>query len=234
VRNSKKANSPYVEKRYGYRTDITLNITHSHSHLNRTRITARENFEYLISFTFLTSTWHFHRSDIVSSDENLPLLSHLPKATREQQMSTKMIRRTLVSLLLFVNLLSQCTAFSSYSIPTELRFKNVVPITHQRLHRVRSLLTTKIASDDDSNKITPIQRAVRKFRNRPTTYLLIPFIAALVGWFTNWLAVQMIFYPIGFVGIPIYRRPELPLGFLGWQGIIPCKTRPMTELMVDM
>jgi uncharacterized membrane protein YheB (UPF0754 family) len=63
---------------------------------------------------------------------------------------------------------------------------------------------------------------------------MIPLIAAFVGWFTNWLAVQMIFYPIEFRGIPLYRRPEVPLGFLGWQGIIPCKTRPMTEAMVHM
>ena len=79
-----------------------------------------------------------------------------------------------------------------------------------------------------------LQRAVLKFQKRPGTYLLIPCVAALVGWFTNWLAVQMIFYPIQFRGIPIYQRPEVPLGFLGWQGIIPCKTRPMTEVMVNM
>ncbi|GAX25206.1 hypothetical protein FisN_5Lh288 [Fistulifera solaris] len=63
---------------------------------------------------------------------------------------------------------------------------------------------------------------------------MIPLIAAFVGWFTNWLAVQMIFYPIEFRGIPLYRRQEVPLGLLGWQGIIPCKTRPMTEAMVHM
>lgn len=44
----------------------------------------------------------------------------------------------------------------------------------------------------------------------------------------------MIFYPIRFRGIPIWRVPEVPLGFLGWQGIVPCKTRPMSEVMVTM
>jgi uncharacterized membrane protein YheB (UPF0754 family) len=73
-----------------------------------------------------------------------------------------------------------------------------------------------------------------KFLAQPVTYLLIPVIAAWVGWFTNWLAVQMIFYPIEFCGLPLYRREETPLGFLGWQGIIPCKTRRMTESMVEM
>lgn len=80
----------------------------------------------------------------------------------------------------------------------------------------------------------PIARAIQKFRDRPGTHLMIPLIAAFVGWFTNWLAVQMIFYPIEFRGIPLYRRPEVPLGLLGWQGIIPCKTRPMTQVMVHM
>lgn len=80
----------------------------------------------------------------------------------------------------------------------------------------------------------PIARAIQKFRDRPGTHLMIPLIAAFVGWFTNWLAVQMIFYPIEFRGIPLYRRQEVPLGLLGWQGIIPCKTRPMTQAMVHM
>jgi uncharacterized membrane protein YheB (UPF0754 family) len=30
--------------------------------------------------------------------------------------------------------------------------------------------------------------------------MLIPVIAAAVGWLTNWLAVKMIFYPIAFGG----------------------------------
>jgi uncharacterized membrane protein YheB (UPF0754 family) len=77
--------------------------------------------------------------------------------------------------------------------------------------------------------------AINKFRDRPGTYLFIPIIAALVGWFTNWLAVQMIFYPIQYRGWNIYRpNSEQPLGLLGWQGIIPCKTRTMTNALVDM
>lgn len=42
--------------------------------------------------------------------------------------------------------------------------------------------------------------------------LLIPVISALVGWFTNVVAVKMMFYPVEFVGVPPY---------LGWQGVIP-------------
>ena len=52
----------------------------------------------------------------------------------------------------------------------------------------------------------------------------IPVIAALVGWVTNWIAIQLTFYPIKFMGI----RP-----IFGWQGIIPSKAKRMAELCVD-
>ncbi|GAB3032243.1 DUF445 domain-containing protein [Bowmanella dokdonensis] len=57
------------------------------------------------------------------------------------------------------------------------------------------------------------------------TLLSIPLISALVGWFTNFLAVKMMFYPLEFVGI----RP-----FLGWQGLIPAKRRKMAEIEVEL
>jgi uncharacterized membrane protein YheB (UPF0754 family) len=43
-------------------------------------------------------------------------------------------------------------------------------------------------------------------------YALIPPIMAGVAWLTNWLGVQMLFYPSQFVGMG---------GYFGWQGIIP-------------
>lgn len=42
--------------------------------------------------------------------------------------------------------------------------------------------------------------------------LTIPLVAAVIGWFTNWVAIKMMFHPLEFVGI----KP-----FLGWQGIVP-------------
>ena len=44
----------------------------------------------------------------------------------------------------------------------------------------------------------------------------------------------MIFYPIKFRGIPLLVRPENPLGLIGWQGIVPCKTKTMSIAMVEM
>lgn len=82
--------------------------------------------------------------------------------------------------------------------------------------------------------IAPFSAAAQKFKSRPVTYMMIPVIAAFVGWFTNYLAVQMIFYPIQYRGINLWRWDEVPLGLLGWQGIVPCKTRKMSEAMVTM
>ncbi|MBZ2188091.1 hypothetical protein K8B33_03210 [Alcanivorax sp. JB21] len=55
-------------------------------------------------------------------------------------------------------------------------------------------------------------------------YVSIPFIAGTVGWVTNWMAVQMTFYPLEFIGI----RP-----IFGWQGIIPSKAEKMSGILVD-
>ena len=55
-------------------------------------------------------------------------------------------------------------------------------------------------------------------------HVSIPFVAAFVGWSTNWVAIELTFKPLEFVGI----RP-----FLGWQGIIPSKARKMAVIFVD-
>ncbi|MCP5161906.1 MAG: hypothetical protein H7A00_09605 [Hahellaceae bacterium] len=52
----------------------------------------------------------------------------------------------------------------------------------------------------------------------------LPLIAAFIGWATNWLAVQLTFYPLQFQGVG---------GWLGWQGVIPRKAEKMAEICVD-
>ncbi len=46
-----------------------------------------------------------------------------------------------------------------------------------------------------------------------TTFVLIltPFITAAIGWFTNWVAIQMLFHP----------RQPMRIFFWKWQGLIP-------------
>lgn len=55
-------------------------------------------------------------------------------------------------------------------------------------------------------------------------HVSIPFVAAFVGWSTNWVAIELTFKPLEFKGI----RP-----YLGWQGIIPSKAAKMAEIFVD-
>ncbi|WP_200861339.1 DUF445 domain-containing protein [Marinobacter sp. ES-1] len=55
------------------------------------------------------------------------------------------------------------------------------------------------------------------------TLLSVPVMAAVVGWFTNWLAIQMSFYPVQRVGF----------GFVGWQGVIPRKAEKMAHICID-
>ena len=55
-------------------------------------------------------------------------------------------------------------------------------------------------------------------------YALIPVVAAVVGWFTNVLAIKMTFYPLEFKGVKPF----------GWQGIIPSKAGSMAGKSVDL
>lgn len=55
-------------------------------------------------------------------------------------------------------------------------------------------------------------------------HLSIPFVAGVIGWATNWVAIKLTFRPLEFVGIKPY---------LGWQGIIPSKAGKMAAIFVD-
>lgn len=148
-----------------------------------------------------------------------------------------------------LSLSSSLTRRRSYHLPKDsdyetTRFRHVQQ--HRNTYHIPRFiqpLTTSVSSNDESNQSSKgilqyiamkVQMAGKKFQARPMTYLIIPCIAALVGYITNWLAVKMIFYPINFWGIPIWRRSEIPLGLIGWQGIVPCKTQAMTIAVVDM
>lgn len=68
---------------------------------------------------------------------------------------------------------------------------------------------------------------LQSWYQRPDFWFLlaIPFVAGFVGWFTNWIAIKMTFWPLHFIG---YK----PL-MLGWQGIIPAKAGKMAGIVVD-
>ncbi len=56
-------------------------------------------------------------------------------------------------------------------------------------------------------------------------FATIPVIAGFIGYGTNRLAVRMTFWPLEFVGI---MEP-----WLGWQGIIPSRSKKMAAIAVD-
>ena len=65
-------------------------------------------------------------------------------------------------------------------------------------------------------------------------YALIPFIAGIVGYATNVVALHLTFYPLEFVGIEIFRLENQPWGLFGWQGIIPTKAEKMASTCFDL
>ena len=44
----------------------------------------------------------------------------------------------------------------------------------------------------------------------------------------------MIFRPLGFWGLPIRRYPNNPLGWIGWQGIVPAKAGVMAKRLTEI
>lgn len=62
--------------------------------------------------------------------------------------------------------------------------------------------------------------------------LTIPPVTAFVTWAHVWMALEMLFRPIKFWGIPINGMP-FGLKGLGWQGIVPAKAGKISGVIVD-
>lgn len=77
----------------------------------------------------------------------------------------------------------------------------------------------------------------QELRARPDFwgFISIPLVAAVVTWAHVWCAIQMVLYPVKFIGIETPRLAPLFGGLhpLGWQGIIPRKARKMSDIVVD-
>jgi len=57
-----------------------------------------------------------------------------------------------------------------------------------------------------------------------TSFVLIPLISALIGWFTNFIAVKMLFHP----------RKKISLGLFSIQGIFPKRQKAIAEKIGNM
>lgn len=100
-----------------------------------------------------------------------------------------------------------------------------LPLDHEIRNRL-SNLNIKISSKCKEIK--------KDFEERPWTYLSIPISAAVIGYVTNYLGVSMLFYPLEWTGINIYRLKDQPFGFFGWQGIVPARKFVMSNRLVDV
>jgi uncharacterized membrane protein YheB (UPF0754 family) len=78
------------------------------------------------------------------------------------------------------------------------------------------------------------QYTAKNFKENPWQYLSIPFVAAFVGYITNYLGVNMLFYPIEWTGIPIKVWEGQPWGLFGWRGVVPARRHKMASTMVDV
>lgn len=70
-------------------------------------------------------------------------------------------------------------------------------------------------------------------------YASIPLVSAIVGFFTNWVALKMTFYPTYYFGCYLFgkkysRCKGEPVGCIGWQGIIPTKAGKMASMSVEL
>lgn len=77
--------------------------------------------------------------------------------------------------------------------------------------------------------------------------LLIPLVSGVIGYITNWVGIRLLFYPVGFVGVPfpplkrlapylparVQQIPGVLEGKLGWEGIIPSRAGKMGSIAVD-
>ena len=85
-----------------------------------------------------------------------------------------------------------------------------------------------------SSTLRTLPRIWQQVKQRPIEYATIPCVAAFVGITTNWLGVKMLFYPIHFAGIELYRAKDTPYGLFGWQGVVPTKTEMMAGRLVKV
>lgn len=63
------------------------------------------------------------------------------------------------------------------------------------------------------------------FVSRNWGLMTIPVVSAVIGWFTNWVAIQMMLYPVEYKGIGPY---------LGWRGIIPANAEKVASGIVRL
>lgn len=145
-----------------------------------------------------------------------------------------------LAIVVSTHIISTVQAFSAHHVVGSSTHHSLLPssslstlpssIPSQRVHGISSTTTTRYRRHHTTVSTTTrhaasagaaaamLNHGISTFMSNWKSYGLIPLVAGFVGWFTNYLAVQMIFYPIKWRGLPIYKVEGEPLGLLGWQG----------------
>lgn len=144
--------------------------------------------------------------------------------------------KSLLGVLTRLQLLLICTGFTwCFSGRIVCLNRTVVRLMVINAHDTRMCRTVHPSLVDLKVKLRNHATGLgEKVRSNPMQYLSIPFVAAFVGYITNYLGVWMLFYPLEWKGIPIVRYANQPFGFLGWQGVVPAKRLQMATTMVDV
>lgn len=77
--------------------------------------------------------------------------------------------------------------------------------------------------------LQPVADIWQQIQARPDFwgFITIPVVASIVTWLHVWMALKMVFYPIGFWGFKLGNLP------VGWQGIVPRKAGKISGILVD-
>jgi uncharacterized membrane protein YheB (UPF0754 family) len=84
------------------------------------------------------------------------------------------------------------------------------------------------------SKPSLLRRSWNSMKQNPIEFATIPVVAAFVGISTNYAGVQMLFYPIEYIGTDTVRFDKAPYGIFGWQGVVPARTEKMALRLVDI
>lgn len=132
-------------------------------------------------------------------------------------------------------ILSASRAKRQVQVPIPFKRKLVHHVHYvPRHHGTRTRFSTSTTYNSKKKNPSFPQRVKQAISERPVEYATIPIVAAMVGISTNYMGVQMLFYPIEYMGTSHRRYPDCPYGIFGWQGVVPARTIKMANRLVDI
>jgi hypothetical protein len=200
----------------------------------------KSNTNILLSFPTPSSVSTQHGGGSFIHQRSLcNLLSTRWSTTAAAKTTTSIIMRHTIAS-------SSASSCSSYSHPflSILRNFNNQRMTRMMISRRRistiggggksSTTSVRFSSNSSTTPLRRHRQIWKEISSRPIEFISIPCVAAFVGILTNWMGVNMLFYPIQYFGIDLKRWPDTPYGLFGWQGVVPTKTEIMAKRLVKI